>query len=76
VLHAALLLPVTILGFIYLARESMSWRDLTGLEKSRTEAADRAHELEGPLSDIELVGEGKIIEGEGESAHPAGTLRR
>lgn len=76
VLHAALLVPVTLLGFFYLARESMSWRDLTGLEKSRSAAADRAHELEGPISDIELVNEGEIIEGEGATTHPADLASR
>jgi uncharacterized protein (TIRG00374 family) len=73
VLHAALLLPVTLLGFFYLARESMSWRDLTGLEKSRSRAADSAHELEGPLADIELVQEGKLTEnGRASSDEPVG----
>jgi uncharacterized protein (TIRG00374 family) len=64
VLHAALLLPITLLGFVYLWRESLSWRDLTGLEKSRAQASGQAHELEGPLTDIELVQEGKITEGD------------
>ena len=59
VLHATLLIPITLLGFFYLTRESMSWSDLTNLERSRSEAADTAHELEGPLSDIELVQEGR-----------------
>jgi glycosyltransferase 2 family protein len=67
VLHIALLLPVTVLGFFYLARESLTWKDLTGLEKTRATAARQAHEMEGPLSDIELVQEGKISEGEGEA---------
>jgi glycosyltransferase 2 family protein len=60
VLHAALLLPVTLLGFFYMARESLSWRDLTNLEKARAEASEKAHELEGPLTDFELVQEGKL----------------
>ncbi len=64
VLHAALLIPVSILGFVYLARESLSWRDLTDLEKSRASASAQAHELEGPLTDIELVHDGKIEEGD------------
>jgi glycosyltransferase 2 family protein len=64
VLHAALLIPVTLLGFVYLARESLSWRELTGLEKTRARASEQAHELEGPLTDIELVEEGKITEGD------------
>lgn len=55
VLHVALLLPVTALGFFYLWRESLSWKELTGLEKTRAEAAEQAHELEGPLTDIELA---------------------
>ncbi len=59
-LHAALLIPVTLLGFLYLARESLSWRDLTNLEKNRAEAAQQAHEHEGPLTDIELAQEGKL----------------
>src|SRR5687768_6079765 len=67
VLHyPALLLPVTMLGFVYLARESLSWSELTGLEKTRAKAAEQAHEMEGPLTDIELVQEGKISEGEAE----------
>ena len=65
VLHATLLVPVTLLGFVYLARESLSWKELTGLEKTRAAASRQAHELEGPLTDIELVQEGKITEGEG-----------
>jgi uncharacterized protein (TIRG00374 family) len=64
VLHAALLIPITVLGFVYLARESLSWHDLTDLEKSRADASAQAHELEGPLTDIELVHEGKIEEGD------------
>jgi uncharacterized protein (TIRG00374 family) len=64
VLHAALLIPITLLGFVYLARESLSWRDLTTLEKSRAEASAQAHELEGPFTDYELVQEGKISEGD------------
>jgi hypothetical protein len=64
VLHAALILPVTLLGFFYLWRESLSWSDLTGLEKSRAEASSQAHELEGPLTDIELVQEGKLADDE------------
>jgi hypothetical protein len=67
VLHAALLAPVTILGFVYLARTSLSWRELTGLEKTRAAASRQAHELEGPLTDIELVQEGKITEGDAEA---------
>jgi hypothetical protein len=63
VLHAALLLPVTLLGFFYLARESLSWRDLTRLEETRAAASEQAHELEGPFTDIELVQEGRIAEG-------------
>jgi glycosyltransferase 2 family protein len=68
VLHAALLLPITLLGFVYLWRESLSWRDLTGLEKTRAAASVQAHELEGPFTDIELVQEGKITEGDGQDA--------
>ncbi|HET9494479.1 MAG TPA: lysylphosphatidylglycerol synthase transmembrane domain-containing protein [Chloroflexia bacterium] len=60
VLHAALLIPVTLLGFYYMARESMSYRDLVKLEETRAEAAEEAHELEGPLTDIELAQEGII----------------
>jgi alpha-L-fucosidase len=60
VLHAALLIPVTLLGFYYMARESMSYDDLVKLEETRAAAAVEAHELESPLSDIELVQEGAI----------------
>ncbi|HKP53423.1 MAG TPA: lysylphosphatidylglycerol synthase transmembrane domain-containing protein [Chloroflexia bacterium] len=67
VLHAALLIPVTLLGFVYLWRESLSWKDLTGLEKTRAAASNQAHELEGPFTDIELVQEGKITQGDAET---------
>jgi uncharacterized protein (TIRG00374 family) len=66
VLHAALLIPVTLLGFYYMARESMSYNDLVNLEGTRAEAAQEAHELEGPLTDIELAQEGSIGGGEAE----------
>lgn len=66
VLHATLLLPVTVLGFVFLSRESMSWRDLTDLEKTRAKASEQAHELEGPFTDIELMQEGKISSGDAE----------
>jgi uncharacterized protein (TIRG00374 family) len=39
VLHAALLLPITLLGFYYMGRESVSWEDLgaaTRIEKERS----------------------------------------
>ena len=64
VLHIALLLPVTLLGFYYMARQSISYRQLVRLEESRFQASEQAHELEGPLTDIELVQEGKITEGD------------
>lgn len=53
-LHAALYIPVTLLGVFFLARESLSWRELTDLEKNRAAASEKAHELEGPLSDFDL----------------------
>ncbi|MDQ3705492.1 MAG: flippase-like domain-containing protein [Chloroflexota bacterium] len=59
-LHAALYFPVTLLGVVFLARESLSWRELTDLEKQRAEASDAAHELEGPVTDVELAQEGKL----------------
>ena len=59
-LHAALYLPVTLLGVLFLARESLSWRELTDLEKQRAEASEQAHELEGPVTDVELAQEGKL----------------
>ncbi|MDQ5824673.1 MAG: flippase-like domain-containing protein [Chloroflexota bacterium] len=59
-LHVALYLPVTLLGVVFLARESLSWRELTDLEKQRAEASDAAHELEGPVTDVELAQEGKL----------------
>jgi uncharacterized protein (TIRG00374 family) len=67
VLHATLIIPITILGFIYLWRESLSWKDLTGLEKTRAAASQQAHELEGPFTDIELVQDGKITQGDAET---------
>lgn|GEM_PF-70906 len=67
VLHyPALLLPITLLGFFYMGRESLSWKELTGLEKTRAKASQQAHEMEGPLTDIELVQEGKMTTGEAE----------
>ena len=67
VLHATLLVPVTLLGFVYLWRESLSWKDLTSLEKTRAAASQQAHELEGPFTDIELVQDGKITQGDAET---------
>jgi hypothetical protein len=64
VLHVALLVPVTLLGIFYTARESISYSQLVKLEETRAEASAQAHELEGPLTDIELVQEGKITEGD------------
>ncbi|HEX8229362.1 MAG TPA: lysylphosphatidylglycerol synthase transmembrane domain-containing protein [Chloroflexia bacterium] len=59
-LHAALYFPVTLLGVAFLARESLSWRELTDLEKQRAEASEEAHEIEGPVTDVELAQEGKL----------------
>lgn len=59
-LHAALYFPVTLLGVFFLARESLSWRELTDLERQRAEASEEAHELEGPITDVELAQEGKL----------------
>lgn len=56
-LHAALFIPVTLLGAYFLARESLSWRELTNLEKNRAAASEKAHEMEGPLSDFDLAGD-------------------
>lgn len=56
-LHAALYIPVTVLGAYFLARESLSWRELTDLEKNRAAASQKAHEMEGPLSDFDLAGD-------------------
>jgi uncharacterized protein (TIRG00374 family) len=64
VLHVALLLPVTLLGFYYMARQSISYRQLVQLEQTRAQASEQAHEMEGPLTDIELVQEGKITQGD------------
>ena len=58
---------MTLLGFVFLTRESLSWRDLTDLERTRAKASEQAHEMEGPLTDIELVQEGKISQGEAEA---------
>lgn len=62
VLHATLLIPVTLLGFFYMWRQSVSYSDLVRLEEARAEASEQAHELEGPLTDIELAQEGKITQ--------------
>ena len=59
VLHAALVVPIVLVGLFYMARQSIAYRDLVKLEESRAEASEQAHELEGPLTDIELVQEGK-----------------
>lgn len=59
-LHAALFLPVTLLGVLFLARESLSWADLTNLERQRAAASDRENEMEGPVTDVELAEEGKL----------------
>lgn len=67
VLHATLLIPVTLLGFFYMTKQSVSYRDLVKLEKSRAEASESAHELEGPLTDIELIQEGRLTTGEAEA---------
>ncbi len=67
VLHAALLIPVTLLGFFYMARESMSYEDLVKLEETRAEAAQEAHELEGPLTDIDLAQPGSSGGGDAET---------
>ena len=37
ILHAALWLPITLLGFWYMGRESVSWRDFSRAEKSVTQ---------------------------------------
>ncbi|MEO8286320.1 MAG: lysylphosphatidylglycerol synthase transmembrane domain-containing protein [Chloroflexota bacterium] len=66
VLHATLLIPVTLLGFYYMARQSLSYGDLVKLEQTRAEASRDAHELEGPLTDIELTQQGRITAGEAE----------
>lgn len=67
VLHVALLLPITLLGIFYMTRQSIAYRDLVRLEETRAAASEQAHELEGPLTDIELVQEGKIPEGESDT---------
>jgi uncharacterized membrane protein YbhN (UPF0104 family) len=66
VLHFTLFLPVTLLGFFFMARQSLNYGDLVRLEQTRAEASEQAHELEGPLTDIELVQEGKLTTGEAE----------
>lgn len=40
VLHAALWLPITLLGFWYMARESFSWHDLTQVAEEKRLAQD------------------------------------
>lgn len=64
ILHATLLIPITLLGFYYIAQQSISYRQLVSLEQTRAEASQQAHELEGPLTDIELVQDGKITQGD------------
>ncbi len=60
ILHATLLIPVTLLGFFYMARQGVKYSSLVKLEENRAEASEQAHELEGPLTDIELMQEDKI----------------
>jgi uncharacterized protein (TIRG00374 family) len=56
VLHAALWLPITVLGFWYMARESLSWRDFDkAVEESRHEPAEsqtftKANSTQGSVS--------------------------
>ncbi len=64
VLHATLLIPITLLGFFYTAHQSITYKQLVELEETRAEASEQAHEFEGPLTDIDLVREGKITEGD------------
>ena len=66
ILHVTLLVPVTLLGFFFMARQSLSYGELVRLEQTRAEASEQAHELEGPLTDIELVQEGRLTMGEAE----------
>ena len=66
VLHVTLFLPVTLLGFVFMARQSVSYGELVRLEQTRAEASEEAHELEGPLTDIELIQEGRLTTGEAE----------
>jgi uncharacterized membrane protein YbhN (UPF0104 family) len=46
VLHAALWLPITLLGFYYLYREGLSWRDFSRAQ----EAAAVETKQDGPVS--------------------------
>jgi glycosyltransferase 2 family protein len=66
VLHAALLIPVTLLGFFYMARESMSYSDLVKLEETRAVASEEAREIESPLTDIALVQDDDLGGGDAE----------
>lgn len=50
VLHAALLFPVTALGLVYMARESLSWRELSALENKEAQGQP------GVSDDDEAVG--------------------
>jgi uncharacterized protein (TIRG00374 family) len=45
VLHAALWLPITLLGFVYLIRKGLSWRSFG--EASQVVASERRKEIEG-----------------------------
>ena len=53
VLHAALLFPVTVLGLVYMARESVSWRELAALEN--TEAAGQPAMRDDDDADLPLA---------------------
>ena len=41
VLHAALWLPITLLGFFYMIREGLRWSDLTQASQLRESESDR-----------------------------------
>jgi len=52
VLHAALWLPITLLGLWYMARESLSWRDFgTAVDTGKADAPVQ----EKPLTDPDLA---------------------
>jgi hypothetical protein len=49
ILHAALWLPVTALGFVYLAREGLGWADFQRAEEAVEEASEDVAE-ETPIA--------------------------
>ncbi len=56
VLHVALWLPITLLGFVYMAKESLRWRELQQLAgggQAASEASSTTHDVTSAGSELE-----------------------